>query len=430
MIYIVQPEDTIFSIADTYGISAAYLIQFNEIHNPYTLVTGQTIVIPEPSQIHMVQDGDTLRSIADLYGITMMQLLRNNPFLSQRNSLITGEILIIQYNTEEQIVTNGFTYPYINMKTLTKTLPFLTYISIFNYTAAGQGEIITFEDESSILEVAKVYGVIPLMMISTLSSQGEPNIDVACEILSNQEIQDRNIKNTLAILKSKGYYGVNMVFSYINNNNKDYYFNLIQNISKELKKDGFLFFITINPISANPADIQGIDFSIIEPLVDQIILMRFVWATFSEPPNPVSSLAIVEGFLNNLQNTIPAHKIEIGLPLIGYEWELPYEKGITSVNSLSIDSVLSLAYDVNSTIQFDEASQNPYLYYNEFGFGYPSLFIIWFTDARSINHLTNLITEYKVIGSGIWNIMIFNAQSWLVLVSKFEIVKLISDQIG
>lgn len=77
-IHVVQPRETLSSIAEMYGVSVEKLLQDNELNNPSHLVSGQTIVIVYPEQIHIVQEGDTLQSIAEQYGISILQLLRNN----------------------------------------------------------------------------------------------------------------------------------------------------------------------------------------------------------------------------------------------------------------------------------------------------------------------------------------------------------------
>lgn len=72
-IHVVQPGDTLSSIAINYGVSEAKLLQDNELINPDnvcppgTLIPGQTIVIVYPVQTYEVQPGDTLDGIANIY---------------------------------------------------------------------------------------------------------------------------------------------------------------------------------------------------------------------------------------------------------------------------------------------------------------------------------------------------------------------------
>jgi len=172
MIHVVQPSENIYSIAEMYGVSVLKLIQDNELENFNDLVPGQTIVIVYPKLTYTVQEGDTLLGIATANDITVMQLLRNNPYLENRNYINPGEIIVISYDTNGKLTTNGFAYPFINKETLRKTLPYLTYLTVFNYSATSDGGIISYYDDTESIRLAKEYGAIPLMMMTTLTAQG------------------------------------------------------------------------------------------------------------------------------------------------------------------------------------------------------------------------------------------------------------------
>lgn len=424
-IYIVQPNDNINDIAKKFGVSVEKLIRDNEIDNPNELVIGQTIVIVYPKQTYTVKDGDTLESISKAFEVPQMQLLRNNPYLTNRD-LYPGEVITISYNTIGKITTNGYIYPFINIDVLKKTLPSLTYISIYNYRATSEGEIETYFDDSKVLQMANEYDTVPLLMLTTLSLLGEPDIEVAYSILLNEEYQKYHIEKLVYFLKSKGYYGVNVVFNYMSIANQNLYQNFVKNISDSLKKEGFLVFITINPNISflnNEIEFEKIDYRNINQIADGILFLRFIWGVNSEPPTPVSSIEQIKVFLNYVLTMASFDKISIGKQLISYDWTLPYIPGKSKANSLTIDSALDLARSEGAIIQFDEVSQTPFFFYQKSVFGLTTDHIVWSIDARSILALVNLISEYKLNGTGLWNVMTYYAQLWLVLNSQFEINK-------
>ena len=427
-IYIVQQGDTIFSIADKYGVTVDKLIQDNGLVYPYDLVIGQAIVIAIPKQIHTVQQGDTLQSIAEAYNVSLMQLLRNNPFLSEREYIYPGETLVISYNTNGSITVNGFAYPYIMQNTLLKILPNLTYISVINYTATEEGGVIVYHDDTDIIAKSKEYSVIPLMVLTTLSLRGEPNYDAALSILQNEEYQERLIDNTIKLVREKGYKGVNFIYNYLSEDNQSLYLNFTTRISNRVQREGLLFFLTINyNISQinNEIFFEKVNYAEFGKHADSLIFLEFVWGINYGPPEPVCNMYHIEILVDYLlASKVPAERIVMGKPIIGYEWALPYIPGKTRANSLTLYSAYHLAYDYGSAIEFDEESQTPYFYYNEILINDYSEHVVWFLDARSINALDAMIADTGLNGGAIWNMMIYYPQLWVIIYSQYDIIKI------
>jgi spore germination protein len=427
-IYVVQEGDNIYSISGKFGISVDRLVMNNGLKNPYELTIGQALVIAYPLESYTVQEGDTLQSIADLYQVSLMKILRNNPYLTDREYIYPGETIVISYSTIKSIATNGFTYPYIRRDTLIKTLTNLTYLSVFNYMVADGGDIIAYHDDTEIVQTSIEYGVIPLLMLTSLTSSGEPNVERAYNLLLSDEYQENMIRQIIDIMKSRGYYGFNMVFNYLNTNSQLLYQNLVKKVSDRLRQEGFLFFITINynnEKSDNQIMIEQVDYSAFNDYVNAMIFLKLFWGSNYESPSPISDINNIRALVSYVVTKVPVDKIVIGKPLVGYDWALPFIQNRSSAISISLDAVMSLAYVTDSNIQFDETSQTPFFYYDQHSVGAPQQHIVWFVDARSINALNNLINEYSLYGTGIWNIMLYNPQLWTILNCQFEIIKLV-----
>jgi LysM repeat protein len=59
-IYVVRQGDSVYSIANRYGVSPQEVINQNQIENPERLVIGQALVIPVESIQHRVTSGESL----------------------------------------------------------------------------------------------------------------------------------------------------------------------------------------------------------------------------------------------------------------------------------------------------------------------------------------------------------------------------------
>ena len=427
IIHVIEPDETIESIAAKYNMSIQRLLQDNGLEYQEDLVVGQSIVVAKPSLTYTVKDGDSLDEIASSHNVTPMELLRNNPWLFDREHIFPGDVLVISYDRTRTITTHGNTLPYVNIDILEKTLPYLTYLSIMNYTATVGGEIITYIDDSQIVDLAKAYNVMPLMLLTTLSSRGEADIRAEYELLLDEDIQDKQIENVINILKAKGYYGVNISFQYIEYSNIPLYEKFYTKFANRLNEEGFFAFATINPsISFANSDINfaRIDYTKVNQLAQGVIVFRNDTAMFTEPPSPISSIRVIETYLAYLLNYISPDKIVVGAITHGLDWELPFYAGISSVNLVSYERAIHLARSHEVIIYFDEVSKNPYFRYTLSSNGKQIEHIVWFVDARTINGLLEIVNEHDLGGTAIWNIMNYNPQFWLMINSQYEIEKI------
>jgi Predicted glycosyl hydrolase len=428
IIHVVRAGDTIESIANQYGISSIRLIQDNGLDPKESLVLGQTIVIVHPEQVYIVKEGDTLTGIAAENGITLLQLIQNNPFLSVRDYIYPGEELVIRYNDKNgEMIINGFANSYLHKEVLTKTLPFLTYLTIWENYITENAEIISVEDGDilEIIQLSKDYGVAPMMLITAFTPKGELSQETAYKIVYTEEYQDIFINNVINVLNQKGYYGVNIAYHFLSAENIQAYNVFNKKFSDAVRNAGFSFFVTIPPRlnqANNKMTYEQLDYSQMGQQSDQVLFMSYYLGYSFAPPLPVISVSATKEILEYAVTIIPPEKLSIGISVIGYDWKLPFVPGVTKANALSNTSAINLAGEVGAEIQFDEESQTPFYNYSEVVL--PIDHIVWFTDARSINEMSELVPTYGLKGVGIWNIMYYNAQLWLIINSQYDILKI------
>jgi LysM repeat protein len=100
--YIVQPGDTLYKIAQRYNTPLIELIRVNQISPPYIIYPGQRIFIPgvEPpkpppgGKVYIVQPGDTLYSIAERFNVPLDAIIRLNN-IPRPDLIYPGQRLII-----------------------------------------------------------------------------------------------------------------------------------------------------------------------------------------------------------------------------------------------------------------------------------------------------------------------------------------------
>lgn len=102
-IYTVQPGDTLSTIAARFNTTVNAILAVNpQITNPNLIFVGQHICIPTgppptgcPGFIYIVQPGDTLFFIAQRFGTTVNAILAVNPQITNPNVLTVGQRICI-----------------------------------------------------------------------------------------------------------------------------------------------------------------------------------------------------------------------------------------------------------------------------------------------------------------------------------------------
>ncbi len=425
-IYIVKPGDTVLSISQIYNIPYQRLAYDNYTLPSYNIVNGQIMIIAPPKQIYKVVEGDTLESIASKNNISILQLLQNNPYLSDRDYLNLDEELIISYDKkDQQIEVDGFCFQNINLDILKKIAPFLTYLTIVDYKVDAFGKIQT-SDNSVIIQMAKTYGVAPMMLISSFSRTGKGSYGITNKIFNNEEIQNTLIQEVLYYLRKDGLFGVNFGFSHVIQEDLQNYVNLIARAKEVLQSEGYSVFVTMEPdtfgYKANESN-EISYYSQLGNIADAIVLLSYQWVNAYFPSYIQTTIPFLNNYISYALTQIPSEKILVGYTRVAYDWELPYVEGSSPVATLANYQALNQASQIGSDVGFDEYYLTPYYYYyNTDGIRH----FVWFKDARTLNPLMNNVVEYHLKGITIWNIMDFVPQLWISINSQYNIRKVLN----
>ena len=110
-VYVVQPGDTLFSIARRFNVTAGELAEYNGLLNPNLIYVGQEIRIPAPGRpaspstatpaapaggyrVHVVQPGENLFRISLKYGVSVQAIAAANN-LASATLIFAGQQLTI-----------------------------------------------------------------------------------------------------------------------------------------------------------------------------------------------------------------------------------------------------------------------------------------------------------------------------------------------
>ena len=421
-IHVVREGETLYEIAQRYGVSPERLALDNGLENPTRLVTGQTLVILYPQRTVTVQPGETLSSIAAREGVSLNQLLRNNYGLGGDVTVYPGQTIVIDYQQEKQGVlsVNGYVYPFVDREVLRQALPYLTYLTLFTYGFTPEGELIDLEDED-LIRLARAYGVSPLMHLSTLTPEGNFSSELANLLLNDPVLQDRVIEQVLEVLRAKGYDGLDVDFEFVDPENRQAYIDFIAKLTSQLNPEGYIVVTALAPktYDGQPGLLyEAHDYRGIGEASNAVLLMTYEWGYSAGPPMAVSPIENVRRVLDYGVTAIEPSKIYMGMPNYGYDWPLPFVQGVTRAPSIGNVEAVEIAARYGATILYDEASQAPH--FNYFNEGWTE-HEVWFEDARSVRAKLALVPEYGLAGVGYWNLMRPFPQNWQGLNALCEI---------
>lgn len=407
MIHTVRFGETIYGIARDYAISTAELIRQNELEPPYTLVPGMTLLILRSAESVSPNAGETPQGLAERVGISLNRLLQYNPGIDPGEPLRKGETLTLRYEQTpgEAVSVLGYTYPFIGEALLQRTLPYLTALSVFTYGFRPDGSLIAPQAGDSLVYAADRYGSSVYLELATLNENDSFDSTLLAALFRNEALPGILINNLLAELRRLGAQGVEIDFEYIPLSDKERFLSFLRQLADALHDEGYLLSVALAPKTRD--DQPGLlyeshDYAQIGEIADGVLLMTYEWGYKYGPPQAVAPLPNVRRVLDYALTRIPAEKILLGFPNYGYDWPLPYERGMTVAETISNRQAVERAIQYGTEIIFDETAGSPYYYYtDENGIEH----VVWFEDLRSAAEKEALAASKALRGLGIWTVM-------------------------
>lgn len=298
-IHVVQPGDTMYRLAQQYGVPMERLLQDNQLENPSQLVVGQTIVVQYPELTHTVRAGDSLYAIAQMHNTTVAQLLRNNPALQGRDLIYPGQVIVVKYASRPRgpLTVNAYAYPYIDRDLLRATLPYLSQITPFTYRF-DEGELIPLRDEA-LVNAALQSRVAPIFHLSNLDEEERFSAQLAHELLEDEEDQRELIGRIVRTVDRRGYQGVDVDFEYIRAEDGENYARFLARLRRALTSRGLPLIAALAPKTSadQPGRLyEGIDYHLIAQSVDFALLMTYGWELLAQPLKTLQ----IRGLRNNI----------------------------------------------------------------------------------------------------------------------------------
>lgn len=377
-------------------------------------------------EIYVVKPGDTIDSIAAALGVSAERLIFDNQLIYPYE-LAVGQALYVDRgirNAQRSVSVSGYAYPFISPWVLEQTLPYLSELPIFSYGFTAEGELLPpmYGDDTWMIERALSFGTIPVLTLTPFGASGSFNNRLINSVVNNAAYRDNLIQNLLETMAEKGYEGVDIDFEYILASDRDAFTAFVWQVAETMRENGYHTSVALAPKTSSDQEgllYEGKDYRALGEAADHVLLMTYEWGYTYGPPMAVAPLNQVRRVVEYALTQIPAEKIDLGIPNYGYDWPLPFERGVTKAATINNIQAVRIAVAHGAEIQFDMVAESPYFTYVEDGTEHE----VWFEDVRSLLAKFRLMEEYGLRGCGYWQIMQWFRANWLLLANQFFILK-------
>ena len=369
--------------------------------------------------IYVVKNGDTLEEISKETQIPVQKIIADNQ-LKYSDRLVPGQALLLLGEGEtgglgDGRIIGGYAYPFIDPPVLEEALTALSEMLMFSYGFTFEGNLIApSQGDEWMIERTKSAGAQPWMVLTPLSSEGAFNNQLIKVLVENQELQDKLIGQMLAVMQEKGYEGVDIDFEYILPENREQYAQFAGRVRETMNGYGYKVTVAAAPkVSARQRGIlvEGVDYALLGQNADAVFLMTYEWGYTYGPPMAVAPLDKVREVVEYAVTQIQPGQLILGIPNYGYDWTLPYERGISRARSIGNVEAVEIAAENGAVIEYAQISQSPWFTYRKNGMEH----VVWFEDVRSITAKWDLIREFGLSGARYWNLMRPFRANWLLV---------------
>lgn len=377
-------------------------------------------------EIYVVNPGDTVDSIATENGVPVDTILYNNQ-LEYPYELAVGQALLLSKGEGEQggktVEVNGYAYPFIQRDVLDQTLPYLSDLSVFSYGFTTEGDLIfPTLDDTFMIEAALTVGVSPVLTLTPIGPDGRFSNYLITSMVNDPDAWGNIIRQLVATVQEKGFQGVDIDFEYILAEDAEAFAEFVGNVRLAINEIGYPVSVALAPKTSDDQPgllYAGKNYALLGEAADKVLLMTYEWGYTYGPPMAVAPINKVREVVEYALTRIPAYKVNLGIPNYGYDWPLPFEQGVTAAKTIGNIEAVRIAIENDAQIQFDTTAMSPYFRYVKDGVEHE----VWFEDVRSMEAKFNLVREFDLRGMGYWQIMKLFRANWLLLSDRFLIRK-------
>ena len=288
----------------------------------------------------------------------------------------------------------------LGIESLKKNKEILDTVLPVLFTVDAGGQVVSRGvPETKIEELTNYCKKNSIKVIATISSA---DLIATSSIFRDRNSLQQHISTIVSLIDRYGFDGIDLDYEMIDAKYRDEFSNLVEELSKQLKRRDKTLSVTLLPQWKN-ADYTdnretriAQDYAQIGKYADEVRIMTYDYTLQSSKiPGPIAPITWIHEVLEYTLSHIPKEKVWLGVHLYGYQWN--------SDRTVAFTYTTTESAILNSNIQhiFDEDIGEGYA---EFKCEDNFLCKAYFQTSKGIDVRRNIAKEYGLAGVSYWRL--------------------------
>ncbi len=283
-------------------------------------------------------------------------------------------------------------------------------LSPFWYSMTPTGSVQGYPGaaDKSIVAGARANGV---RVLPTITNDFDP-VRVRT-MLSTKIRQSRHVSALVNLVKSNGYDGLDVDYENLYAGDRSRYSSFLSKLATSLHSAGKTLSVAVHPKTSEPGSWSGPqaqDYKAIGAVADTVRVMAYDYSWSTSAAGPVAPLTWVDEVARFAASQIAPSKIELGMPLYGYDWVGTVGTGVT------YDEAIARRTAYSATSQWSSTAQSSWFSYVADGVAHT----VWYADASSVAAALPIVDRYGLAGAAFWRLGGEDAATWAAVRSHWS----------
>ncbi len=267
-------------------------------------------------------------------------------------------------------------------------------VSPFWYEMASSTSVTQYPnaEDTTVLAGIRSRGV---AVIPTVSNDFDPTR--VNTMLATSSSRTAHVTVLVNLVNRMQYDGIDIDYENLVATDRDLYSAFISQLASALHASGRTLTVAVHPKTSEPGSWSGPqaqNYEAIGASADRVRVMAYDYHWNTSGPGPVAPLYWVDQVAAFAASQIPPSKIELGVPLYGYDWVGMNGEGLT------YDMVMARRLQHGAALQWSTPDSAPWFTYSTNGVSHT----VWFEDSSSVAAKLAVVDKYGLAGAAFWRL--------------------------